>query len=444
MNTKKIVNNCKKKRAALHNLGCKVNAYETEAMGKMLSDAGYDIVSFSEEADVYVINTCTVTHTADQKSRQMISRARKKNPDATVVATGCFVESSKKRPEHADIAIGNNRKAELLKLIEEYEKSREPIEVFTDDNLKDKTFEPLRLSDTADHTRAFLKVQDGCNRFCSYCIIPFARGPVRSRAVLDVMDEAKALTKKGFKEIVLTGIHLSSYLDEGHDNADLSDLIKALSVNPEIKRIRLSSLEPGIITRDFMEKVKDVEAFCPHFHLALQSGCDETLKRMNRRYTTAEYKAACDLIREYYPDAAITTDVIVGFPGETDEEFEKTRNFIKEIGFYELHVFKYSKRKGTKAYDMKDQVDENKKNERSRELISIGKELAKEYRKKLMGSKEEILTEEPENINGTEYYTGVTKHYVKMAVPAEGRERNVFYGGKVKEFLTEDILLLQT
>ena len=351
-----------RKKAALHNLGCKVNAYETEAMQELLEDSGYEIVPFHEKADIYIINTCTVTNMADRKSRQMLHRARKMNPDAIVAACGCYVQE---KPEEVadcvDIVIGNNRKKEIVHILEEYEKGREGIRKDLVDIGHTREYEDLHLSRTAEHTRAYIKVQDGCNQFCSYCIIPYARGRVRSRSMESVREEVETLAGNGYQEVVLTGIHLSSYgIDTG---TDLLSLIRTVHEVAGIKRIRLGSLEPRIITEEFAEAIAGLPKMCPHFHLSLQSGCTETLKRMNRRYTAEEYYEKCELLRKYFRNPALTTDVIVGFPGETEEEFKASRDFIDKVDFYETHVFKYSRREGTKAAAMPDQVPEEEKNQ---------------------------------------------------------------------------------
>ncbi len=353
-----------RKKAALHNLGCKVNAYETEAMQELLENSGYEIVPFHEKADVYIVNTCTVTNMADRKSRQMLHRARKMNPDAIVAACGCYVqEKADEVADCVDLVIGNNRKKEIVRILEEYENSRGTMHKELVDIGHTREYEDMHLTKTAEHTRAYLKVQDGCNQFCSYCIIPYARGRVRSRAMDSVLSEVKSLADHGYQEVVLTGIHLSSYgIDTGES---LLSLIQKVHGVEGIKRIRLGSLEPRIITEEFAASIAALPKMCPHFHLSLQSGCDETLKRMNRRYTSEEYFEKCQLLRKYFKEPALTTDVIVGFPGETQEEFEASRAFVDKVDFYETHVFKYSRREGTKAAAMKDQVPEQVKTERS-------------------------------------------------------------------------------
>ena len=410
------------KKAALHNLGCKVNAYETEAMQELLEQAGYEIVPFQEKADVYIINTCTVTNMADRKSRQMLHRARKMNPEAVVAACGCYVQE---KPDEAadcvDIVIGNNRKKEIVRILEEYENSRDGEKKRPGEPLKDlvdightKEYEKLSLSRTAEHTRAYIKVQDGCNQFCSYCIIPYARGRVRSRSKAHVLEEVQALAVSGYQEVVLTGIHLSSY---GIDNGeDLLSLILAVHEVEGIRRIRLGSLEPRIITEEFVRTISGLPKMCPHFHLSLQSGCTETLKRMNRRYTAEEYFEKCELLRKYFHEPALTTDVIVGFPGETQEEFEASRAFVDKVDFYETHVFKYSRREGTKAAVMPDQVPEPVKAERSAILLELSKKKQKAYEERLLGTTQEVLIEEEIERDGEIWQVGHTREYVKVGI----------------------------
>lgn len=416
-------------KAALHNLGCKVNAYETEAMQQILEEAGYEIVPFSEYADVYVINTCSVTNMADRKSRQMLHRAKKQNPDAIVVGAGCYVQTKEAQAlvdESIDIVIGNNKKHELVPLLREYEASHRKMACVADINHEKQAYEELSLSRTAEHTRAFIKVQDGCNQFCTYCIIPFARGRVRSRKIEDIIDEVRKLAESGCHEIVVTGIHLSSYgldFDNTEYNAQpvpnaerLLQVLEAIADVDGIDRIRLGSLEPRIITDTFLERLSAIPQICPHFHLSLQSGCDETLKRMNRRYDTEEFREGVEKIRRYFDKPAITTDVIVGFPGETDEEFAITRKYLEEINFFEMHVFKYSRRKGTIADRMENQIPDSVKSERSDVLIELDEELSRAYRESFTGSAEEVLVEEYVECGGIKYAVGHTKRYVKVYI----------------------------
>lgn len=433
------------KKAALHNLGCKVNAYETEAMQHLLEEAGYEIVPFTQKADVYVINTCSVTNMADRKSRQMLHKAKKNNPDSIVVATGCYVQTSEKEVLNdlsVDIVIGNDRKHDLVRLLEEY--SLDSVNDTVDDiNDGKHDFEELFIDQTKEHTRAFIKVQDGCNQFCSYCIIPYARGRVRSRRFENVIAEVERLAANGFKEVVLTGIHLSSYGVDFEEATGLLELIQAVNAVKGIERIRLGSLEPKIVTEHFASELSKLDKICPHFHLSLQSGCDATLKRMNRKYTTKEYERGCELLRKYFVHPAITTDVIVGFPGETEEEFEQTEAYLEHIHFYEMHIFKYSKRKGTRAAVMPDQIDEQIKAARSEKLIALGHDMSKEFRKFYIGKNEEVLFEEKAVIGDKEYFVGYIKEYVKVAKKTDENLENQIVSGRISGMLTDEILLFE-
>lgn len=433
------------KKAALHNLGCKVNAYETEAMQHLLEEAGYEIVPFTQKADVYVINTCSVTNMADRKSRQMLHKAKKNNPDSIVVATGCYVQTSEKEVLNdlsVDIVIGNDRKHDLVRLLEEY--SLDSVNDTVDDiNDGKHDFEELFIDQTKEHTRAFIKVQDGCNQFCSYCIIPYARGRVRSRRFENVIAEVERLAANGFKEVVLTGIHLSSYGVDFEEATGLLELIQAVNAVKGIERIRLGSLEPKIVTEHFASELSKLDKICPHFHLSLQSGCDATLKRMNRKYTTKECERGCELLRKYFVHPAITTDVIVGFPGETEEEFEQTKAYLEHIHFYEMHIFKYSKRKGTRAAVMPDQIDEQIKAVRSEKLIALGHDMSKEFRKFYIGKNEEVLFEEKAVIGDKEYFVGYTKEYVKVAKKTDENLENQIVSGRISGMLTDEILLFE-
>lgn len=433
------------KKAALHNLGCKVNAYETEAMQHLLEEAGYEIVPFTQKADVYVINTCSVTNMADRKSRQMLHKAKKNNPDSIVVATGCYVQTSEKEVLNdlsVDIVIGNDRKHDLVRLLEEY--SLDSVNDTVDDiNDGKHDFEELFIDQTKEHTRAFIKVQDGCNQFCSYCIIPYARGRVRSRRFENVIAEVERLAANGFKEVVLTGIHLSSYGVDFEEATGLLELVQAVNAVKGIERIRLGSLEPKIVTEHFASELSKLDKICPHFHLSLQSGCDATLKRMNRKYTTKEYERGCELLRKYFVHPAITTDVIVGFPGETEEEFEQTKAYLEHIHFYEMHIFKYSKRKGTRAAVMPDQIDEQVKAARSEKLIALGHDMSKEFRKFYIGKNEEVLFEEKAVIGDKEYFVGYTKEYVKVAKETDENLENQIVSGRISGMLTDEILLFE-
>lgn len=441
-------------KAALHNLGCKVNAYETEAMQQQLEERGYEIVPFDQKADVYIINTCSVTNIADRKSRQMLHRAKKLNPEAVVVAAGCYVQVASdalKEDDSVDIIVGNNNKARLADILEEYMKDRQGDEGgYVLDIARAREYEELHVSRLGEHTRAFIKVQDGCNQFCSYCIIPYARGRVRSRKPEDVEAEVKGLVARGYREVVLTGIHLSSYGTEhmegspvkggDWDSGPLWDLIERIHRVEGLERIRLGSLEPRIITREFAEKLAGLPEFCPHFHLSLQSGCDATLKRMNRHYTTEDYLRRCGILREIFDHPAITTDVIAGFPGETEEEFGETRRFLETVRFYEMHVFKYSKRQGTRAAVMEDQVSEQVKARRSDVLLELEKTMSREYRERFAGSRVSVLFEEAAEIGGKWYMMGHTPQYVRAALPLEDGMNREEFGGRIMELFASGLL----
>ena len=433
--------------AALHNLGCKVNSYETEAMQQLLEEAGYEIVPFHEKADVYIINTCSVTNIADRKSRQMLHRAKKQNPDAVVVAAGCYVQAAAEELKEdlaVDVIIGNNKKQDLVPILEEYFKDKSDSSHVIEIS-ETHEYERLSIHKIADHTRAFLKVQDGCNQFCSYCIIPYTRGRVRSRRPDEVVAEVRELAAVGYQEVVLTGIHLSSYgvdFKEEEKKENLLSLIKQVHEVEGIRRIRLGSLEPRIITEEFAQALASMPKFCPHFHLSLQSGCDKTLKRMNRHYTTEEYAAGCEILRRYFDNPAITTDVIVGFPGETEEEFEETKAFLERIGFYEMHIFKYSRRAGTRADRMPDQIPEQVKSVRSEILLKLEKQMSKAYRESFLGRNKTVLLEEKTEINGREYMIGHTMEYVKAVVSYEENLKNKMAEGVLKGVLNDDVLLL--
>lgn len=455
------------KSVALHNLGCKVNGYEMDYMQQMLQEKGYKIVPFDEKADIYIINTCTVTNIADRKSRQMLHRAKKKNPDAVVVAVGCYVQTGGEQAlldEGIDLAVGNNKKKDLIPILEEFLAAREEGSADMDKTLEGRTvidishtceYESMQLKRTAEHKRAYIKIQDGCNQFCSYCIIPYARGRVRSRQMEEILEEVRTLAGNGYKEVVLTGIHISSYgLDlDGRTNVGKGEdfpcdrllaLISEIQKTEGIERIRLGSLEPRIITGKLAEGLAKMDKFCPHFHLSLQSGCDETLKRMNRHYTTEEYYDKVKLLRQVFGNPAITTDVITGFPGETEEEFAVTRRFLEKVDFFEMHVFKYSRRQGTVAASMENQVPEAVKAVRSGELLELEKRQSAAYREGYIGKEITVLTEEAREINGKRYRIGHTDTYVKAAVPDEKAEGNMLVTGKAVKLLTEDILLLES
>ena len=435
------------KKCALHNLGCKVNSYETQVMQQMMEEAGYEIVEFGKEpADVYIINTCSVTNIADRKSRQMIHKAKKLNPDAIVAATGCYVEAAGDNvDEDVDIAIGNNEKSRLVEILDSYFADvSEEKHIHADIN-KVTDFDDMFMEAPMEHTRAYVKIQDGCNRFCTYCIIPYVRGRIRSRQKDDIFNEVSSLALKGCAEVVLTGIHLSSYgLDMGGNAPGLIDIIEMINGIEGIRRIRLGSLEPRIVTEEFAKRLAACEKICPHFHLSLQSGCDATLIRMNRKYTTGEFAKGVEILRRYFDNPAITTDVIVGFPGETQEEFDITYEYLKQIKFYELHVFKYSRRKGTMADKMPDQVDEQIKSARSDRLLELDDRLSTQYREKYIGQYICVLTEEVNMIEGTAYMTGFTPTYVKVAIPVENMpdiQPNMLVTVRAVKLLGKDLVI---
>ena len=454
------------KSVALHNLGCKVNAYEMDVMQQMLQENGYKIVPFDATADIYIINTCTVTNIADRKSRQMLHRAKKQNPDAVVVAVGCYVQTGRETIEKddcIDLAIGNNKKKELLPILEEFLKERETGgqdktlgDVTIPDLAQPVSYEEMQLKATGGHTRAYIKIQDGCNQFCSYCIIPFARGRVRSRRIEDVLEEARGLAEAGYRELVVTGIHISSYgldfpgvagradaREEAYRQGCLLRLLEKLHEIPGIDRIRLGSLEPRIITDTFAQGIYRLTKVCPHFHLSLQSGCDATLKRMNRHYLAGEYYEKVKLLREVYKNPAITTDVIVGFPGENEEEFAQTKAFLEKVGFYEMHIFKYSKRQGTRAAVMPEQVPDTVKAQRSEILLSLEKKQSHEYREKWLGKPLQILFEESVEIDGKQYMIGHTPEYLRVAYQTQEELSNLIMEKTCCGFLQEDTLLVQ-
>ncbi len=437
------------KKVALHNLGCKVNSYELEVMQQKLQEKGYCIVPFDSRADIYIVNTCTVTNIADRKSRQMLHKAKQTNPQAVVVAVGCYVQTGTdavEKDESVDLCIGNNRKKDIADILEEYLRQKNQAEKKEDKTLGGTTvidigrtheYEEMRLRQTAEHTRVYIKIQDGCNQFCSYCAIPYARGRVRSRRMEDILTEVRGLSESGFKEIVLTGVHISSYEDGG----GLVDLLEKVHEVPGIERIRLGSLEPRIVTADAARRLAALPKICPHFHLSLQSGCNATLKRMNRHYTTGEYYTSVENLRSVFEHPAITTDVIVGFPGETDAEFEETKAFLEKVCFYEMHVFKYSRRRGTSAAGMPGQVPEQVKKSRSDELLAMGKRQSEIFRRAYIGREAEVLLEGTQEIDGQLLRVGYTRDYVKIAVrEAEEIPANTVVRVIVQGFLTEEIM----
>lgn len=433
-------------KVALHNLGCKVNAYEIEAMQQLLEEAGYEIVPFEPGADIYVINTCTVTNIADRKSRQMLHKAKKMNPEAIVVATGCYVQTGGEKlekDEAIDLVLGNNQKINIVEALAEYAENKPGHGSHVIKINQTKEYEELSIDHTAEHVRAYIKVQDGCNQFCTYCIIPYARGRVRSRNIESVLKEVRALAEKGYKEVVLTGIHLSSYgVDFPEEKKEtLLSLIRAVHEIEGIRRIRLGSLEPGIVTREFAEGIAALPKVCPHFHLSLQSGCDETLERMNRRYRSGEYRERCELLREVYGNPALTTDVIVGFPQESEEEFRKSYDFVDSVRFYETHIFKYSRRQGTKAAAMDGQLTEAEKSFRSEKMIELHHRHAGDYEKSMLGKNLEVLIEEEYTKDGRTWYLGHSREYIKTAVPkSEAYGVNDIVIVKAEGFLEEHIM----
>lgn len=447
-----------KKTVAFCTLGCKVNQYETDAMRGSFEAEGYEVKEFSQEASVYVINTCTVTNMADRKSRQMMHRAKKKNPDGIIVAVGCYVQAAKEQLEEdtlIDLVIGNNMKSQVVQIVEQYiqdNRHTEDRDAYVADIAHNHEYETMHIETVSEHTRAYIKIQDGCNQFCSYCIIPYARGRVRSRKMEDILQEVRNLTANGYKEIVLTGIHISSYgldfehtADEQEDygpfkNSALIDLIEALSGIEGLERIRLGSLEPRIITENFVRRLCKVPQICPHFHLSLQSGCDETLKRMNRHYTTALYLEKCGILRQYFDRPALTTDVIVGFPGETEEEFAQTERFLETVHFSDMHIFKYSKRRGTKAADMPNQIDPQLQSVRSEKLIALGKRMKDDFLEACKNQEQIVLIEEETEIDGTKYMTGHSKNYIRCAFEMDGLVPNMVIKGTINSKLNEEFV----
>ena len=433
----------KNKKIAFLTLGCKVNSYETEAMQALLAAAGAEIVEFNDVADIYVVNTCSVTNMADRKSRQMLHRAKKKNPDAVVVAAGCYAQTADEaamKETGIDVVIGNNQKKHIVEILEQHMQGVENKRL---EIAKETEYEDLKLDTQVEHTRAYIKIQDGCNQFCSYCIIPYARGRIRSRNPQEVVEEVKRLADNGYQEIVLTGIHLSSYGRTSYDKMTeesgqpLLNLICRINEIEGVKRIRLGSLEPRIITENFVKTLIKCEKVCPHFHLSLQSGSDTVLARMNRKYTTEEYAASVELLKQYYEAPAITTDIIVGFPQETEEEFQETMEFAKRIGFSKIHVFKYSRRKGTVADRMSGQVDEQKKTERSDRLMALEAALGEEYREHFLKSDTLVLFEESAVVDNEVCQIGYNERYVRVALKTtddlSNHIKKVKIVGKAKE-----------
>lgn len=415
----------KGKTVAPLTLGCKVNQYETDGMIELLKEAGMTAVSFEEKADVYLINTCSVTNMADKKSRQMIHRAKKLNPDAVVIAAGCYVQAAKDKlmeDDRISIIIGNNKKKDIVRILEDYLQAGVTDEGMLDISAE-KEYEPLTINSTLEHTRAYVKIQDGCNQFCSYCIIPYVRGRIRSRDIASIIEEVERLAVTGVKEIVLTGIHISSYGKDKENEVGLADVIDAISKIESIKRIRLGSLEPSIITDEFIDRIVDNEKVCPHFHLSLQSGCNTVLKRMNRKYTCEEYFEKCEMLRKAFDRPALTTDVIVGFPGETEEEFRETVDYLTKLNLYEMHIFKFSPRQGTVAAGMKDQVAPEIKNQRSDVLLALSERNKQAYEASFRGENLDVLVEEKVRREGKDGYRGHTERYMDIFVEEECMHR---------------------
>ena len=418
------------KKVAFVSLGCKVNQYETNAMSQEFIQAGYEVVDFNDVADIYIVNTCTVTNIADRKSRQMLRRVKEINSEAVLVACGCYAQVGKEeleKIEDIDLIIGNNEKKDIVEIVENYRQEKNCFSEITD-VMQQKEYVEFGTTTYTEKTRAVVKIQDGCDRFCSYCIIPFARGRVRSRKPENVVTEVEQIVDNGIKEIVITGIHIASYGKDFRNGIGLIDLLEELNKIEGLKRIRLGSIEPTIITEEFVSRLAKLEKICDHFHLSLQSGCDETLKRMNRRYTCEEFEQGTKLLRKAFPNAALTTDIIVGFPGETEEEFNITYEFLKKIAFYKMHIFKYSQRKGTKAAVMPNQVDGSVKEQRSKMLLKLSDENEKMYNSEYVGKTVEVLFEEKDG----EFFKGHTSNYIEVWAEGEGLE-NVICNVKVTE-----------
>ncbi len=428
-------------------LGCKVNSYETDAMEQLFLKSGYDIVDFNSKADVYIVNTCSVTNMADRKSRQMLHKAKKNNSKAVVVAVGCYVQAAPEeiiQDKAIDLIIGNNKKKDIVNIVEDHI-SKSIIDI--NDTKGNVEYEELEINKTQENTRAYIKIQDGCNQFCSYCIIPYVRGRIRSRQLDSIMQEVHSLADNGYKEVVLTGIHISSYgLDfekekiNGFKYEYLLEIIEEIAKVEGIERIRLGSLEPRIITEEFVEKLSKIDKVCPHFHLSLQSGCDETLKRMNRKYTSEQFMNSCNILRKYYENPSLTTDVIVGFAGETDEEFDITYDFLSKVKFSQMHVFKYSIRKGTVAEKLPNQVSDDIKNKRSKMLIEMSEKNHCEYMDLFKNSKQLVLFEEKTLINDKEYYIGHNERYIKVALKSNKALENEIVSVNIIGQLTKDVL----
>ena len=445
----------KMRTIAFHNLGCKVNSYETDAMAQKCIEKGYKIVDFEQKSDIYVVNTCSVTNIADRKSRQMLHKAKKQNPDSVVVAVGCFVQANPEevaKDEAIDLIVGNNKKKDLFEILEEYLNQRSESKDLQGRTITDVhhcDYEELKINKSEEHSRVFVKIQDGCDRYCTYCIIPYVRGNLRSRKPEDVVREIKEIAANGYREVVITGIHLSSYgkdfLKDGKPSLDytgnsdyLIDLLKDINDIEGIDRIRIGSFEPMILSEDFVEKLSRINKLCPHFHISLQSGCDSVLKRMNRHYNTEQFYEKTVLLRKYFPGCALTTDVIVGFPGETDEEFEETYKYLTKIKFFETHIFPYSRRKGTVADRMPDQLTMNEKKERVSKLLELDAKLSAEFRKSKLGETTDIVVEETKVIDGKEYLVGHTPEYIMCAINTGNNNLDLI--GQKAEILLKSML----
>ena len=450
----------KMRTIAFHNLGCKVNSYETDAMAQKCVEKGYKIVDFEQKADIYVVNTCSVTNIADRKSRQMLHKAKKQNPDSVVVAVGCFVQANPEevaKDEAIDLIVGNNKKKDLFEIVEEYLNQKsvsKDLEGTTVTDIHHCDYEELKINKSEEHSRVFVKIQDGCDRYCTYCIIPYVRGNLRSRKPEDVVREIKEIAANGYREVVITGIHLSSYgkdfLKDGKPSLDYSgnadyliNLLKDINEIEGIDRIRIGSFEPMILSEDFVSKLNKITKLCPHFHISLQSGCDSVLKRMNRHYDTKEFYEKTVLLREYFPGCALTTDVIVGFPGETEEEFNTTYDYLTKIKFFETHIFPYSRRKGTVADRMPGQFTMNEKKERVTKLLELDDKLSREYRESKLGETDNIIVEEIKTINGANYYVGHTPEYVMVALKEDDSLKQLTghtVKVKLEKMLTDEVV----
>ena len=428
-----------KRKVAFVSLGCKVNQYETNAMSQEFIEAGYDVVDYNDVADIYIVNTCTVTNIADRKSRQMLRRMKDNNPNSLLVACGCYAQVGKEeleKIEEIDIIIGNNEKKDIVKIVEN--NMINPDNSYISDVMHQKDYIEFGTTTYTEKTRAVVKIQDGCDRFCSYCIIPYARGRVRSRKIENIVTEVEQIVENGIKEIVITGIHIASYGKDFNYKISLIDLLEELNKIDGLKRIRLGSIEPTIITEDFVNRLSKLEKICDHFHLSLQSGCDETLKRMNRKYTSEEFEKGTKLLRTAFPKTALTTDVIVGFPGETEKEFNQTYEFLKKISFYKMHIFKYSQRKGTKAAVMPNQIDGSVKEQRSKILLKLSDDNEKMYNSQYVGKTVEVLFEEKDG----EYYKGHTTNYIEVWAKGENLDnviRNVYISESNSEHIIGEI-----